>query len=262
MTFDPSDHGIDFDFLDCTEQWEPSAEDFRDLIAAEDERRYDAWLDFGAPFDFTGASYADEWDEPRAAADWERNLEQMIEDACRRIEEGKASIILDRGDLDWLGAFDEECLDRSQGTGDDAPKIADMGLYIEILGAGNLIHKCNPTFWPRLRKFGPTPEMLREANAILGGQEFEREAKARTRPRPTHTTAKRRTCSRARSSHGAAPARRQGSRRVTASSRAGPSDDDGESEPPGLRLWRHLDHLPVDVPLRVRPPSPCGGGWS
>lgn len=34
--------------------------------------------------------------------------------------------------------------------------------------------------------------------------------------------------------------RRQGSRRATGTgTRAGPSDDDGESEPPRLRLWRH-----------------------
>jgi len=42
-------------------------------------------------------------------------------------------------------------------------------------------------------------------------------------------------------------ARTRGSRRSTprrsgAVTRAGPSDDDGESEPPGLRLWRHPDY--------------------
>lgn len=37
-----------------------------------------------------------------------------------------------------------------------------------------------------------------------------------------------------------APVRSRGSRRGTAATRAGPSaDDDGESEPPGLILWRH-----------------------
>lgn len=63
------------------------------------------------------------------------------------------------------------------------------------------------------------------------------------RRRLTLTTNTARPCSRARSSRRSAPGRRQGSRRT--GSRAGPSDDDGESEPPGLRLWRHPDYGPL-----------------
>lgn len=58
------------------------------------------------------------------------------------------------------------------------------------------------------------------------------------------------TGARSRESRGAAPGRRQGSRRSTGTgSRAGPSDDDGESEPPGPRLWRHPDFGPVSPNL-------------
>ncbi len=44
--------------------------------------------------------------------------------------------------------------------------------------------------------------------------------------------------------------RHQGSRRKAAS-RSGPSDDDGESEPPGLGLWRRSPHADSQNQLRA-----------
>lgn len=57
----------------------------------------------------------------------------------------------------------------------------------------------------------------------------------------------RRPVGRARSSRRAAPGRRRGSRRST--TRAGPDDDDGESEPPRRGPGRHL-HLDADLLLQ------------
>lgn len=84
-----------------------------------------------------------------------------------------------------------------------------------------------------MRKY--PPHQLGRTMEIMAVELRIRERRRQTatqpvRSRPPAGRAPRRACN----------ARRQGSRRtIGTGSRAGPSDDDGESEPPGLRLWRH-----------------------
>ncbi len=251
MSTAPSD-----DFADATEypsDWEPSPQECREMIDAENDARYEAWITSDQPFDLTGESYLGylaEYLPTRSPSEWDLRLEEQIDGAYEGMVAGRSATIFDRGDLDWMADFDERCFESPDHLSDAYEGIHETGIRVDILAAGRLLGDRDPTFWPRLRKLGPTPELVKEANTILGGHEFEREAKNRTRPKAVRPVAQRRICSRARSSRGAAPGRRQGSRRATA--RAGPSDDDGEPAPPGLRPWRrpHLGSCSPN-PLRV-----------
>lgn len=212
------------------------------MIDAENEARYEAWFDSCDPFDFTGDGYLPEYEGCSAArshTDWTRQAEELIAGSYAGMVEGRSAMILDRADLAFGADFDEACFEDPDHLPDAYEGMFETGLSVDVLAAIRLLSERDPTFMPRLRKLGATPELVREANNTLGGHEFAREAKQRIRPAPAPIVATRRTCTRARSSRGAAPGRRQGTRRVAGGSRAGPSDDPGESEPPGLRLWRH-----------------------
>ena len=216
-----------------------SHQDLRDWTAAEDEARYDAWLEDGAAFDFTGESYCEERFRDFPHTDWTRRVDAAIEFFRLGMAEERCAAILNRGDLEWMAEFDEACFDDPGHVENAYEDILETGLQVETLAAGRLLDERDPTFWPRLRKLGPTPELVRQANHLLGGHEFERRTKNRPAPKLASRVSQRRSCPRARASRTSAPGRRQGSRRVTSrSAGGGGSGNSGDPEPAGSPLTR------------------------
>ena len=214
------------------------------MIHAECDRRHEAWLDSETPFDFTGESYLEEClARPQTGQMWEVELE--IDAKLDNLRDLRTAVVLDRGVLELCRDVDEAAFE-DDGLWDRFPAVLTTDTGTEALAAGRLIAERDPMFWPRLRKLGPTPELIRQANAILSDQEFTPET--RQRKRSATVTIRRRTCTRARSSRRTAPGRHQGSRRTPSRSAGGGSsgDDDGESEPPRLvPRWQHGDSRPL-----------------
>jgi len=238
---DPAPAADDF------QNWEPSDQDFRDMLIAEEESLYFSWLDLGDPFDFSGESYAEEHNfagtGARPLTDFSRAVEEAIEAPLQRMRDRRGTMVLDHRDLAFAVDFDEASFESPDHLADAYPDLLTHGLGIDVLAAGRLLAERDRTFWPELRKLGPTPELLRRANTILAGHEYERE-QHRSRPRPRTITFTRPVCSRARESRRTAPGRHQGSRRVSSRSAGGGSSGDPDpsdsAEPElGLHLWRH-----------------------
>ena len=223
--------------------------------------RYEKWIDSPRPFDFTGRSYLDPADV-RPLSFGARWLETFITRCELGLDDTR--VTLHESHLELLREHDRVChervcderpsVERPGHLPDSNPEIFD-GNLIGLLAIGRLLADRDPGFWPRLRKRGCSPRMVRKANRIVNetrrplasssstGLEsipgIVRDHVRATDISPAPVAAPRRPCNRARSSRRRAPGRHQGSRRTSSRSAGGGSsgDDDGESEPgSGLRL--------------------------
>ncbi len=209
---------------------------------------------FHDPFEVTAAGMVEVYGDGDAACSLSafEKYRAVREEALRNVCLRRLSADDLRGMRDWdmacyFGDREHSCelhgceawYDEDGDHDNNCPWSQVLGDEMEAHGLA--LHRRDPTFWERLRKLGATPEVVAEANAILHPKAPK--AQHSTPPRPRPCASRRRTGTRSRGRR-AAPARR-----TATASRGSPSDDDGPSPPPELKLWRHERYAKVTPAL-------------
>lgn len=202
-------------------------EELRDWAAADAEVREDAWAESAPPFDLTGRSETSET----------KFIEDEVQRHAWRLR--RHHVRVGRANLAWMLDFDQavhEDRDHRLSLYDweSVDGLYEVGADCEDIALGRELDQRDPTFWPDLRRLGPSPAMVRRANDLLERQGHL--GVQRTGGPILTLPARRRTCARQRASRGSAP-RTRGSRRVTSRSAGGGSSGDdpgGDSSEPGL----------------------------
>ena len=150
----------------------------------EGQAMYDAWQAANQPYDFTGASYLEEYTRPL------REKTPLMERFTRRVECSldtsvefeEFTLEPDRDNLQRMLDIDEAIFEdgdyflrEDPGFFDDLGKVEVVALG-QVLAEISMRHLCFD-FWPRLRALGPTPQMVREARGwwLLANIELEPE---------------------------------------------------------------------------------------
>jgi hypothetical protein len=150
----------------------------------EGQAMYDAWLVSDQPYDFTGASYLEEYMRPL------REKTPLMERFTRRVEcDLDTAVELEEFTLEPGRDNLQRMLDIDEAIFEDGdyflrkdPGFLDDLEEIEVVALGQVLadistrHFCCD-FWPRLRALGPTPQMVREAKGwwLLANIELEPE---------------------------------------------------------------------------------------
>lgn len=186
--------------------------------------------------------------------EWTRNLTDAIESTEAELSKSRWVLAIGRHNLEWLAEFDMDCYEQKQSdpeflVEDAYREIIGDEQQIEMLALGRQIADADPSFFPCLHMFGPTPAMIRRANNILCPDGVT--AKYHEPVEAFRVLVDRRVVlgyyrpitptRRGRAARRPCNARTRGSRRTTSRSAGGGSsgDDPGESEPPRLARWRH-----------------------
>ena len=167
-----------------------------------------------------------------------------------QIADRKVEITLDRDDLLWMLAIEGD--EGAEGGDRHSPSMSEERLdhFAVAIAAKRILTERDSTFWPRLRKLGPTPEIVAEANNILGWRTVKAaDALAALKSNPMFWILSRRNrvpaftpTRRGRAARRPCNARTRGSRRVTSRSAGGGSSGDDDGEPAPSRLTpRWLD---------------------
>ena len=200
------------------DDWEGQLEDVLEEVEVADDRLWH-WHDY-MPF-----RDPDSDDDP--------NLDD-VETVRVWLAQSLTACTVSAGDLRTMRDFDMLLYFGSVEIDDWEDFPAECSMELQAIGVR--LFRRDRTFWTRLRKLGPTPALVAEANAIL-------------RPRRLREANAARPGQHARRPRGSAPGQGRASRREhrapsrrrsTSASRGSPDSDDGPSPPPPeLKLWRH-----------------------
>ncbi len=149
----------------------------------EGQAQYDAWISgIGAPFDFTGESYLEEYTRPL------RERTTLMEHFAERIEEAWKSITwgwcewptLTQADLEFMTEIDQCIFEDGDYFLRHDPTFFDDSHKLKVLAMGRELATLSRDFWERLRELGAIPKMVREANHLFllreCGEEFHEES--------------------------------------------------------------------------------------
>jgi hypothetical protein len=150
----------------------------------EGQGMYDAWQAANQPYDFTGASYLEEYTRPL------REKTPLMERFTRRVECNldtsvefeEFTLEPNRDNLRLMLDIDEAIFEDGDYFLRDDPGFFDDFGKVDVVALGRVLaevsarHFCFD-FWPRLRALGPAPQMVREARGwwLLANIELEPE---------------------------------------------------------------------------------------